>query len=212
LRSLRRWQIFDKYSSFKSRGEREIAGFLGSRDIAYQYEYPLAIVDQGDVTPTQPLDIFGIRADLRLESLSVNSSHAGYYVLGFDLSPEDSLYWGFTVLDGRVKGNLILRQSTVASIVPGDAEFDVVIGETYNLAIVFNDTTDEYYFYFNGEKKTVITFPDSNTGFDRGHLRMYTRDINSRFEFDNIEYAMIPEPASILLMGLSSLFLRKRKI
>lgn len=47
MRSLGRQQIFDKYSSFKSRGEREIAGFLGSRDIAYQYEYPLAIVDRG---------------------------------------------------------------------------------------------------------------------------------------------------------------------
>ena len=38
---------FDKYSSFKSRNEREIAGFLDRQKIAYQYEYPLAIVDRG---------------------------------------------------------------------------------------------------------------------------------------------------------------------
>ena len=38
---------FDKYSSFKSKGEREIAGFLEKQQIAYQYEYPLAIVDRG---------------------------------------------------------------------------------------------------------------------------------------------------------------------
>ncbi len=38
---------FDKYSSFKSKGERQIAGFLDSQKIAYQYEYPLAVVDRG---------------------------------------------------------------------------------------------------------------------------------------------------------------------
>ena len=37
---------FDKYSSFKSRGERAIAEFLDGQEIAYQYEYPLAIVDR----------------------------------------------------------------------------------------------------------------------------------------------------------------------
>ena len=38
---------FDKYSSFKSKGEREIAGFLERQQIAYKYEYPLAVVDRG---------------------------------------------------------------------------------------------------------------------------------------------------------------------
>jgi len=38
---------YDKYSSLKSKGEREIAGFLDRQQIAYQYEYPLAIVDRG---------------------------------------------------------------------------------------------------------------------------------------------------------------------
>ena len=38
---------FDKYSSFKSKGEREIAGFLERQQIAYQYDYPLAVVDRG---------------------------------------------------------------------------------------------------------------------------------------------------------------------
>ncbi len=38
---------FDKYSSFKSKGEREIAEFFERQQIAYQYEYPLAVVDRG---------------------------------------------------------------------------------------------------------------------------------------------------------------------
>jgi len=42
-----RCDFFDDYSIFKSRGEREIAGFLGEQKIAYQYEYPLAIVNMG---------------------------------------------------------------------------------------------------------------------------------------------------------------------
>ena len=38
---------FDNYSTFKSKGEREIARFLEEEQIAYQYEYPLAVVDRG---------------------------------------------------------------------------------------------------------------------------------------------------------------------
>ncbi len=38
---------FDKYSSFKSKGEREIAEFFDRQQIAYQYEYPLSVVDRG---------------------------------------------------------------------------------------------------------------------------------------------------------------------
>jgi hypothetical protein len=40
---------FNKYSSFKSRGEREIGKFLDRQSIAYQYEYPLAIKDRDQV-------------------------------------------------------------------------------------------------------------------------------------------------------------------
>lgn len=37
---------FDKYSTFKSKSERKIGEFLGKQNIAYQYEYPLAIIDR----------------------------------------------------------------------------------------------------------------------------------------------------------------------
>lgn len=38
---------FDTGSEYKSRGERAIAGFLGERGIAFDYERPLAIMDRG---------------------------------------------------------------------------------------------------------------------------------------------------------------------
>ena len=38
---------FDSYSLFKSKGEREIASYLDEQGVAYQYEYPLAIIDRG---------------------------------------------------------------------------------------------------------------------------------------------------------------------
>ena len=40
-------KILNDYSSFKSKGERQIAGFLEQEKIAYLYEYPLAIIDRG---------------------------------------------------------------------------------------------------------------------------------------------------------------------
>ena len=41
--------IRGKKSPYKSKGEQRIADFLQSRGIAFQYEYPLAIRDQGQV-------------------------------------------------------------------------------------------------------------------------------------------------------------------
>jgi hypothetical protein len=38
---------FENYSTFKSRGERKIASYLDGQGTAYQYEYPLAIIDRG---------------------------------------------------------------------------------------------------------------------------------------------------------------------
>ena len=38
---------FENYSTFKSRGERQIASYLDDQGMAYQYEYPLAILDRG---------------------------------------------------------------------------------------------------------------------------------------------------------------------
>jgi hypothetical protein len=38
-----------KTSHYKSQGERRIAGFLDTQDIAFQYEYPLAIKDREQV-------------------------------------------------------------------------------------------------------------------------------------------------------------------
>ena len=64
---------FDKYSTFKSKGEREIASFLEEQQIAYQYEYPLAIVDRGKTRVWYPdfklpeydmiMEYFGMNGD-----------------------------------------------------------------------------------------------------------------------------------------------------
>lgn len=169
----------------------------------------------GNVTPTQSSDIIGVRADIRLTSLEMRSNPAAYYVIGFNLIPQTqiSLYWGFMVLDGQLEGRLLLYQNGNTSILHDYADFDPVVGQTYNLAMVFDETDGKYYCYLNREKMGGgIYFPDNETSFSSAHLRMYSRNINSRFEFDNIEFATIPEPATLLLMGLGGLIFRKQQI
>jgi len=166
----------------------------------------------GEIIPTQSNDIFGIRADIRLTELSTDPDHASYYGLGFDLNSYSHLYWGLTVLNGQLEGNLLLYQNGSTSILAGDATFNAVLGQTYNLAIVFDDTADEYYLYLNGDKKTNFYFPNNDTSFSSGHFRMYSKNIYSRFEFDNVEFATVPEPSAILFLGLGGLFFRKRQI
>ena len=40
---------FNTGSEYKSKGERAIAGFLTDKKIAFDYEYPLAVIDRGQV-------------------------------------------------------------------------------------------------------------------------------------------------------------------
>ena len=64
---------FNKYSSFKSRGDREIGKFLDGQNITYQYEYPLAIKDRDQVRIWYPdfrlpeygtiIEYFGMNGD-----------------------------------------------------------------------------------------------------------------------------------------------------
>ncbi len=64
---------FDKYSIYKSRGERRIASFLESQNIAFQYEYPLAVEDRDQIRVWYPdfrlpeygiiIEYFGMNGD-----------------------------------------------------------------------------------------------------------------------------------------------------
>lgn len=167
----------------------------------------------GEIIPTQNNNIFGIRADIRLTALSTWYS-TSYYALGFDLFPDTqtSLYWGILAKSGGLRGRLLLRQNGSTSFLSGPSDFDVAMQQTYNLAIVFDDVADEYYLYLNGEKKTNVSFPGDGTSFSSGHFRMYSEQAYAQFEFDNIEFATVPEPATLFLLGLGGLIFRKRQI
>jgi len=77
---------FDKYSSFKSKGERQIAEFLEEQQIDYQYEYPLAIVDRGKTRIWYPdfrlpeygviMEYFGMNGDSSYDQQMVHKMKA----------------------------------------------------------------------------------------------------------------------------------------
>ncbi len=70
------------HSVFKSKGEREIAHYLESRRMAYQYEYPLAIVDRGQTRIWYPdfrlpdsgmiIEYFGVNGDSNYNEQMIN--------------------------------------------------------------------------------------------------------------------------------------------
>ena len=66
---------YENYSALKSRGEREIAGFLNEQRIAYQYEYPLAVIDRGQTRiwyPDFKLPEYG----MIIEYFGMNGNHS----------------------------------------------------------------------------------------------------------------------------------------
>lgn len=165
----------------------------------------------GNVIPTQSDDICGISADISLQWLSTNSYCAAYYCLGFNIASNASVYWGLRVIGtNEIEGTLLFRQDNKTYIVPSNADFTAAVGQTYKLAIAFSESANEYYFYFNGEKKEMMYFPEAETSFFNAHLRMSTKRASSRFTFDNIQFATTPEPITMALLGLGSLLIRKR--
>ena len=213
------WNMGDDFSnlnySFNNWEKNIPSAITFGINSSYQYGYMKAGYTSsnvyGNVIPTQSNDIIGIRADLRLTSAAVLSDSVSYYALGIDIAPQVSLYWGISVLHSEIKGILLLDQSSGVFVLDADADFAVTLGDTYNLAIVFNEPTGEYNLYLNGQKKTCFYFPEE-TSLTQGYIRMYSRKLNSRVEFDNIEFATVPEPATLLLMGLGGLIFRKRFI
>lgn len=166
----------------------------------------------GTITPTQSDDIIGIRADMRLASLSLNSTSASYCAIGIDITSYASLYWGFAILNGQLQGGrLLLYQNGSTNIIDGVTDFNAVIGQTYNLAMVFDDNAKEYYLYLNDQKITNVYFPDNDSSFLSANFRMYTRNTTSQVEFDNIEFATVPEPSAIFVLGLGGLLIKKYK-
>ena len=213
------WNMGDDFSnlnySFNNWDKNIPSAITFGINSSYQYGYMKAEYTSsnvyGNVIPTQSNDIIGIRADLRLTSAAVLSDSVCYYALGIDIAPQVSLYWGITVIRSEIKGILLLDQSSGVSGLDADADFAVTLGDTYNLAIVFNEPTGDYYLYLNDEKKTSFYFPEE-TSLSRGYIRMYSRKLTSQFEFDNVEFATIPEPATLFLIGLGGLIFRKRQI
>ena len=85
--------IANEHNSFKSRGEREIAGFLAERGISYHYEYPLAIVDRGKTRLLYPdfrlpeydviIEYFGMNGDSAYNEQAAHKM-AAYNDAGFN--------------------------------------------------------------------------------------------------------------------------------
>ena len=88
------WNMGDDFSnlnySFNNWEKNIPSAITFGVNSSYQYGYLKARYTSssvyGEVIPTQSSDVIGIRADMRLTSLSTGSSHASYYGLGFDLN------------------------------------------------------------------------------------------------------------------------------
>lgn len=95
---------YDRYSSLKSKGEREIASFFDSVGIAYDYEYPLAVVDHGKTKIWYPdfrlrqygviVEYFGMNGNSHYNDMMTHKLRV-YREAGFD---------GIFLLDSTMRG------------------------------------------------------------------------------------------------------------
>jgi hypothetical protein len=118
---------FNKYSSFKSRGEREIGKFLDGQSIAYQYEYPLAIKDRDQVRIWYPdfrlpeygmiIEYFGMNGD------AAYNEQMAHKMLSYKEAGIDGIYllessflgnWQEQIM-GRIEQSLEGKLSKIAS-------------------------------------------------------------------------------------------------
>ena len=92
-------------SSYKSKGEEQIADFLESRDIAFQYEYPLAIKDRDQVRIWYP--------DFRLPDYGMIIEYFG--MNGNAAYNEQIAHKIFTYKEAGIEGIYLLESSLLGN-------------------------------------------------------------------------------------------------
>jgi len=161
-------------------------------------------------------NVRGIKADISLETDDYLLEGWGKNVVGMQLFSDFEIYIGFfPEIGGSHYNNYIslgYRNSTGTYDMLDGAQHVVSKGDTAHEVAMFLDDSGRYIFSFiDGDIFHVGELSNPSDGVSKFFMEIdIPKYQDTTFRVDNFEYATIPEPTILLLMGLGGLFFRKR--
>jgi len=162
-------------------------------------------------------NVRGIKADISLETDHYSLTSRGKNVVGMQLFSDLDIYIGFfPETDGSIYNNYIsigYRNSTGTYDMLGGAKHAVSKGDTAHEVAMFLDDSGRYIFSFIDEELFHIgelSAPSDGVGKFFMEIDIPASQ-DTTFRVDNFEFATVPEPATLLFLGLGGLIFRKRQ-
>lgn len=155
----------------------------------------------------------GIRGNASIDLRSGETGDGyGQIMMGVELLPDFSLYLGFYA-ESESSVNpyyLGLGFDSWGNLFPltEAGKMSIEYGREYNLAILIDGISNWVFFYVDGNIFTAIEL-DSTPSINEFYLRGFTHNMGSEFKVDDF-YVAVPEPMTLLLLGLGGLFIQRR--
>lgn len=161
-------------------------------------------------------ETYGFKADISLDfTRTTFTGGYGHNVVGMQISPSTELYMGF-FSEGLTSPTATLgigwRINGAENFPVYNALTEVTFGQTYEVAMVLSDSKDSAFYFLNNEPVYGISITPPADGVSRVFMETSIDSyLQSDFTMDNVYLNIVPEPATLILLGLGGLLIRKRQ-
>ena len=158
-------------------------------------------------------DVRGIKADI---SITNNEPYTpfgyGRNVVGIKIAPNLEIYMGF-FSSGYTQNIQVGYRLDGQNVIPdGWSSQAAVFGQVYETAIVLDDSGRNLLFFLDNQLFEMVNIYPASIGVQTFFTETYLTWLQSDFAIDNFHVLTTPEPATLLLLGLGGVVIRRHAL